>query len=138
MKKVIPFALMAMSLMAPGAALAQTGTVTIQANEPAANISSNLFGIFFEEINMAGDGGIYAEMVRNRLFADSTTSPSFWSFLTSGTAAGQMSLDSSLPLSTTNPECLKLTMSSGTGSVGAANNGYYGISLASGKTYNLS
>jgi alpha-L-arabinofuranosidase len=138
MKKVIPFALMAMSLVAPGAALAQTSTVTIQANEPAANISSNLFGIFFEEINMAGDGGIYAEMVRNRLFADSASSPSFWSFLTSGTAAGQMSLDSSLPLSTTNPECLKLTMSSGTGTVGAANNGYYGIPLASGKTYNLS
>ncbi|MGA2685512.1 MAG: alpha-L-arabinofuranosidase C-terminal domain-containing protein [Verrucomicrobiota bacterium] len=138
MKMVVSLALMAMSLAAPFAALAQTSTVTIQANEPAANISSNLFGIFFEEINMAGDGGIYAEMVRNRLFADSTTSPSFWSFLTSGTAAGQMSLDSSLPLSTTNPECLKLTMSSGTGTVGAANNGYYGIPLASGKTYNLS
>jgi alpha-L-arabinofuranosidase len=137
MKKVIPFALMVMSLSAPFAALAQTGTVTIQANEPAANISSNLFGIFFEEINMAGDGGIYAEMVRNRLFADSTTAPSFWSFVTSGTAAGQMSLDTSLPLSTTNPQCLNLTMSGGTGTVGAANNGYYGISVAGGKTYNL-
>ncbi len=137
MKKVIPLALMAISLAAPFAVLAQTATVAIQANEPAANISSNLFGIFFEEINMAGDGGIYAELVRNRLFADSTTSIPWWTFVTSGTAAGQMSLDASLPLSTTNPQCLNLTMSGGTGTVGAANNGYYGISVASGKTYNL-
>jgi len=129
---------MAMSLMAPSAVLAQTATVSIQANEPSANISSNLFGIFFEEINMAGDGGIYAELVRNRMFADSTTSIPWWTFVTTGTAAGQMSLDSSVPLTATNPQCLKLTMSSGTGTVGAANNGYYGIPLTSGKTYNLS
>lgn len=129
---------MAISLAAPLAAPAQTATVTIQANEPAANISSNLFGIFFEEINMAGDGGIYAELVRNCMFADSTTSIPWWTFVTSGSAAGQMSLDSSLPLSATNPACLKLTRSGGTGSVGAANDGYFGIPLTSGKTYNLS
>ena len=58
-------------------AMAQTATVTIQANQPAANISSNLFGIFFEEINFGGDGGIYAEMVRNRSFY-SASSPVFW------------------------------------------------------------
>src|ERR1700749_940461 len=51
----------------------QGSTVTIQANQPAAAISSNLFGIFFEEINMAGDGGIYSELVRNRSFEDATT-----------------------------------------------------------------
>ena len=51
-------------------ALAQTSTITIQANQPAATISSNLFGIFFEEISMAGDGGIYAELIRNRSFED--------------------------------------------------------------------
>src|SRR5579859_631881 len=137
MRKVVPLVLMAISLAAPLPAPAQTATVTIQANEPAANISSNLFGIFFEEINMAGDGGIYAELVRNCMFADSTTSIPWWTFVTSGTAAGQMSLDSSLPLSATNPACLKLTRSSGTGTVGAANDGYYGIPLTSGKTYNL-
>ena len=47
-------------------------TVTIQANQPGAVVSSNLFGIFFEEINYAGEGGIYAEMVRNRAFYSPT------------------------------------------------------------------
>jgi alpha-N-arabinofuranosidase len=45
-----------------------TATLTVQANQPGVQISSNLFGIFFEEINSAGDGGIYAEMVSNRNF----------------------------------------------------------------------
>ena len=114
---------------------AQTNTVTVQANQPAANISSNLFGIFFEEISMAGDGGIYAELVRNRSFEDAST-PVQWTLVTSN-ATGSFAVDTSLPLSASNTQSLKLTKSSGSGSIGAANNGYYGIPLASGKTYNL-
>jgi alpha-L-arabinofuranosidase len=116
--------------------MAQTGTVTIQANEPGANISPNLFGIFFEEINMAGDGGIYAEQIRNRSFEDGST-PVNWTLVTNGIAAGSFALDTSLPLSPSNTHSLLLTMTSGTGSVGAVNNGYYGIHLTNGVTYNL-
>ena len=47
-------------------AQAVNSTVTIQANLPGATVSPNLFGIFFEEINFGGDGGLYAELVRNR------------------------------------------------------------------------
>lgn len=31
-------------------------------------ISENLFGIFFEDLNYAADGGLYAELVQNRSF----------------------------------------------------------------------
>ena len=123
----------------PLALLAQTGTVTIQANQPAVTISSNLFGIFFEEISMAGDGGIYAELVRNRSFEDAST-PAQWTLVTNGTAKGSFGIDTSLPLSPSNTQSLKLTITGGTGgtaSLGAANNGYYGIPLTNGKTYNL-
>src|ERR1035441_4205363 len=58
-------------------------TVTIQASQPGAVISTNLFGIFFEEINYGGEGGIYAEMVRNRAFY-SPTSALFWTLVTQG------------------------------------------------------
>jgi alpha-L-arabinofuranosidase len=118
------------------AAGAQTATVAIQANEPAATISSNLFGIFFEEINMAGDGGLYAELIRNRSFEDAST-PANWTLATSGSATGSYGIDTSMPLSSSNTQCLKLTMNGGTGTVGAVNNGYYGIALTSGNTYNL-
>ena len=37
------------------------------------------YGIFFEEINHAGDGGLYAELIRNRSFEDNESSPEAWS-----------------------------------------------------------
>lgn len=111
--------------------------VTIQASQPGVVISTNLFGIFFEEINSAGEGGIYAELVRNRSFEDSTSSLPNWSLVTNGTASGQIALDTSLPMSAANTQSLALTMSGGSGSVGAANTGWFGISVTNGAVYKL-
>ncbi|HEU5397249.1 MAG TPA: carbohydrate binding domain-containing protein, partial [Verrucomicrobiae bacterium] len=112
-------------------------TVNVAVNQPGAVVSSNLFGIFFEEINYAGDGGIYGEMVRNRSFAQSSN-PDYWTLVTSGTAQGSMTVDSTQPLNTNLLSSLKLTLSSGSGSVGAANSGYWGMALQSGAAYHLS
>ena len=81
-----------------GAALSATrlpaqsaATVTIQAGQPGAVVSSNLFGIFFEEINFAGEGGIYSEMVRDRTFYNSN-SALYWTSVTQGSATGGISV----------------------------------------------
>ena len=87
-------------------------------------------------INFAGEGGLYAEMIRNRSFY-SATSPLYWTLVTQGTAAGVISVDTAKPLNANNPNSLKLTMHSGTGSVGAGNAGFWGMSLQSGATYDL-
>jgi alpha-L-arabinofuranosidase len=113
-----------------------TATVTVQVNQPGAVVSSNLFGIFFEEINFAGEGGIYAEMVRNRSLKNSAN-PDFWTLLTNGTATGTMTVDYSQPLNTNKPCSLNLTMSGGKGGLGAANAGFWGMSLQAGATYDL-
>jgi alpha-L-arabinofuranosidase len=127
----------AISLLVSTSARGQSAaTMTIQADQPGASVSSNLFGVFFEEINYAGDGGIYAEMVRNRSFAGSS-SPDFWTLATGGTATGTISVDTSQPLNTNSLSSLNLTMSSGTGSVGAVNAGYWGMAFQSGATYDL-
>lgn len=52
-----------------------TGTVTVDLAAPGAAIPPTLYGIFFEEINHAGDGGLYAELVRNRGFEDANLPP---------------------------------------------------------------
>jgi alpha-L-arabinofuranosidase len=52
-----------------------TGRVTIDAAAPATPIPDTLYGIFYEEINHAGDGGLYAELVRNRGFEDANLPP---------------------------------------------------------------
>src|ERR1019366_3607795 len=90
----------------------------------------------FEELSSAGDGGLYAELVRNRSLEDNTNADC-WTLVTSGTAAGTMVLDTSLPLSSSNLTSLRLTLAGGVGTVGAANSGYWGIPVASGAQYNL-
>src|SRR3974390_1180642 len=98
-------------------------SITVQGDQPGVPISSNLFGIFFEEINSAGDGGLYAELVRNRSLEDASN-PANWSLVTSGGATGTLTVDNSLPLSSTNSNALKLTQS-GSGTAGAANTGFW-------------
>ena len=46
-------------------------TLRIRTAEKKFPVSQNLYGIFFEDINRAGDGGLYPEMIRNRSFEDS-------------------------------------------------------------------
>ncbi len=116
---------------------AASATLTVQADQPGIVVGSNLFGIFFEELSSAGDGGLYAELVRNRSFEDNTNNPDYWTFVTNGTAGGMMSLDTSLPLSPSNLTSLRLTLTNGIGTAGAANSGYWGIPVASGAAYNL-
>jgi hypothetical protein len=48
-------------------------------------VSPQLFGMFVEEINHAGDGGLYAELIRNGSFSESSTLDG-WSTLRDGSA----------------------------------------------------
>src|SRR5262252_10063343 len=60
----------ALCLAPPRAQFAQTQSdaLTVQVDRPGAAISPTLFGLFFEDINFAADGGIYPERVKNRSF----------------------------------------------------------------------
>lgn len=66
LRKYIAVACLAMSGSVP--VLAQDKTFTVQVDQPIAPINKNMWGIFFEDINMGADGGIYAELVKNRSF----------------------------------------------------------------------
>jgi len=71
-------------VFAAGVVSAQTGSITIDTNTPGLPIPPTLFGVFFEEINLAGDGGLYGELVRNRSFNNSAN-PDFWTVVAEGT-----------------------------------------------------
>jgi alpha-L-arabinofuranosidase len=51
-------------------AMAQTESIRIDLGQKGAVVSPNLYGIFFEEISHAGDGGLYAELIQNRGFEE--------------------------------------------------------------------
>lgn len=104
------------------------------------SISPNLYGIFFEDINHAADGGLYAELIQNRSFEDDATTSKHWSLVKTGTAEGSMNLDETVLLNSAQSKSLRLdvTLADSTGSVGVANEGYWGIHVKEGLQYNLS
>ena len=122
-------------------AQAEQANITVQVDRPGIAVSPLLYGIFFEEINRAGDGGIYAEMIQNRSFEDATNEASAWSLVKASDAEGTMALDRTQPLNANNPTSLKLELIKGR--VGVANNGFAkephdGIAIQQGKDYTLS
>src|SRR5882724_12800988 len=62
---------------------ARTAKISVDAAHPAHAIPPTLWGIFFEDINLSADGGIYPELVRNRSFEDSDK-PTDWTFANVG------------------------------------------------------
>lgn len=63
-------------LLSAATALAAGGAITIDAGKPGPRIPSSLYGIFFEEISHAGEGGLYGELLQNRGFEDANLPPS--------------------------------------------------------------
>ena len=51
-------------------AQAQTAVLNVDAAREGVSISPTLYGLFYEEINHAGEGGLYAELIQNRSFED--------------------------------------------------------------------
>jgi alpha-N-arabinofuranosidase len=104
-------------------------TITIDAASPSGKVSPLFYGLMTEEINHSYDGGLYAELVRNRAFLDDAASPAHWSVVQSGEAAGTIALDRSDPLNATIGTSLRLevTKASAGHAAGVANEGYWGI-----------
>src|SRR5438094_277295 len=60
------------SLAVQAPVCADLAKIHIDLRHPGPRVSPTLYGLFFEEINHAGDGGLNAEMVRNGSFEDSS------------------------------------------------------------------
>ena len=112
--------------------------ISVNVVQPGAKVSPVLWGIFFEDINLSADGGIYPERVRNRSFEDGgKVDP--WTTVSSGSAKVSLAIDTGKPVSTKNPSALKVTLESvGAERAGVANPGYYGMSVSKGERYELS
>src|ERR687890_206706 len=56
----------------------QTTRLTLDLAKPGAAVSPMLYGLMTEEINHSYDGGLYAELIRNRIFKDNPIPPEVW------------------------------------------------------------
>jgi len=120
------------------AASAAPAKLTVQTDKPGHAVSRSLYGVFFEEINRAGDGGLYAEMIQNRSFEDSEKGPLAWT-VEAGDAA-VVELDRSRPTTDGqkfNPTSLHMKLSPG-GKARIVNDGFKGMAARNKRTYQFS
>jgi alpha-N-arabinofuranosidase len=117
-----------------------TPTIAVEAGTPAGKISPLMYGLMTEEINHSFDGGLYAELVRNRVFLEDNHKPVHWSLVTEAGSAGTMALDPSQPLNEHLPVSLRLnvTQASTSAAVGVSNGGYWGIGVQPDTRYRAS
>jgi alpha-L-arabinofuranosidase len=141
---------------------ADAGRLTVRVDQPGARISPLLYGLMTEEINYSYDGGLYAELIQNRIFrnppdtryrrfrrgfgtapdpaADPAPIP-HWSVVTSRGSRASIATDTTDPINTTALNTsLKLTVDTveDGGRAGVANDGYWGIPVRPNTPYRAS
>lgn len=105
-------------------------------DKPGASINPAMWGIFFEDINFGGDGGLYAELVKNRSF-EFPDPLMGWILLSPSLAKGDLSIHTEDPINGENPHYLRLH-SAGGAPFGVSNEGFRGMGFHEGETYDFS
>lgn len=111
---------------------AQTNEMKIRVNKPGAEIQPTMYGIFIEDINFAADGGLYAELVKNRSFEFPNNPLQGW------TVSGLLEVKDDGPFER-NPHYVRLYYPGHPQKVTAMeNNGFFGVGLKKGEQYRFS
>ncbi|HEY8957240.1 alpha-L-arabinofuranosidase C-terminal domain-containing protein [Chitinophaga sp.] len=109
---------------------------TVKAGEVKTPVSPNMWGIFFEDINLSADGGIYAELVKNRSFEFSSPLMG-WSVPKDAVSKGQILVVNRKEDHPSNPRFARITMPV-TRSFEIVNEGFRGMGIKAGEQYNFS
>lgn len=124
-------------------------SVRIDCTKPGTPLSPHLYGLFFEDINYAADGGLYAELVQNRSFEYHPLKgndprvralhPLFaWEKIERGGARGDIAVTDLAPLNANNRHYLTLRVEEPGKGFAVANSGFDGIRLDAGARYDFS
>jgi alpha-N-arabinofuranosidase len=128
---------------------AQNPKLTLDLTKPGVTVSRQLYGLMTEEINHSYDGGVYGELIRNRVFRDNPKVPEAWSVLQEGNTSASIHLVAGDPdnvpmdqrghaINSSLTTCLKLVVETDGGRAGVANEGYWGIPVRAKTTYKAS
>ena len=111
--------------------------ISVQADKPGAEIQPSMWGVFFEDINFAADGGIYAELVKNRSF-EFELPMTGWQMLSKQNGTGRMVANFYSPSRPSNPHFMRIYIDPSAGTFGFRNEGFRGIGIRKDEQYNFS
>jgi alpha-N-arabinofuranosidase len=112
-------------------------TIIIQADKVIANVQPTMWGIFFEDINFALDGGLYAELVKNRSFEFEKPIMG-WKEIKESEGIGALQFLNREKENPNNPRYLRIIKNQESGLYGIVNEGFRGMGIKNENTYNLS
>ena len=115
-----------------------TAALQIQLDRPLHPVSPTLYGLMTEEINYSYDGGLYAEMVRNRTFQDhGFGGVAHWNIEHQGNSHAAMEVDRAEGPSEALQHSLVITVQQAdpANQAGVRNEGYWGMALRPNTTY---
>ncbi|GAB3588893.1 alpha-L-arabinofuranosidase C-terminal domain-containing protein [Hymenobacter daeguensis] len=127
-------------LAARPAAHAQTAApaaLTVQVSKPIAPVPQHLFGLFFEDINFAADGGLYPELVKNKSF-EIDSHLLGWKALKGAAGLESYVVSSDRPISPANSHFLRLSTGLAGPDAGFVNEGFRGMGVKEGADYTFS
>ena len=122
-------------LVALGAAsllLGQTSAnLNVEVGRAKAAVSPTLYGLMTEEINYSYDGGLYAELIRNRTFRSDWSGILNWYLVEKGSSSAKMTVDNKEGPSAalTNSAKLEVTKADAGSPAGLLNEGYWGMAV---------
>lgn len=114
---------------------AASASLTVETTKPGAKINPAMWGIFFEDINLGADGGLYAELVKNRAF-EFPEPMMGWFKLMPSKSHGTISIRDEQPFNAKNPHYVRIESRSKE-LIGIANEGFRGIGVKAGESYNF-
>jgi len=116
---------------------AKSAVLNIQVDKPLHSVSPMLYGMMTEEINYSYDGGLYPEMVRNRVMRDRNWNQQDWLVLQNASAGANYEKDKTTGPSEALNDSIKLTVTSASATepAGLRNMGYWGYPLRPDMTY---
>ena len=139
-RRLLAARMLALATLIPSLVLAQTA-LRIDLSQPGVPVSPTLYGQMTEEINYSYDGGLYAELVRNRVFKDDDKTPVHWSVVQDAGGSAAIALDQRYPVAgtaLTTSLRLDATRAAQGHRVGIANAGYWGIPVKPNTRYRAS
>lgn len=102
--------------------------MTVNVSRPTAKIQPTMYGIFFEDINFGADGGLYAELVKNRSFEFPQPFVGWVPF-------GNVTVQDAEPCFDRNPHYVRIVNDGRRLRAGLDNEGFRGIGLKQGEEY---
>ncbi|WP_345950253.1 alpha-L-arabinofuranosidase C-terminal domain-containing protein [Mucilaginibacter sp. PAMB04274] len=134
-------ALACLTALTFNAAAQKSMPIIVNADKSIAKVQPTMWGVFFEDINMGADGGIYAELVKNRSFEFATPLMG-WSVKGKKISEGDVLIlnRQQSPVNNPNPRFMRINVRDAASKtdMGIVNEGFRGMGIKKGLSYNFS